>query len=197
MATDSSQVTAVGDRRVQRTRAALLAAAVRLVSERGTTSIAVTDLAEAAGVSRQVVYLQFGDRDSLLAAAAVELAERELYPLFPDLGADTLRARVLAAARHLAVHHRFYRALATGSCSFALRTAAIRSFDQLHRQTPVPILDALPPRDAAVAGTFVVGGVMAVIDDWLLADREREPDPLVLTDRLLALAVTFTGLRRG
>lgn len=197
MATDSSQVTAVGDRRVQRTRAALLAAAVRLVSERGTTSIAVTDLADAASVSRQVVYLQFGDRDSLLAAAAMDLAERELYPLFPDLSADTLRSRVLAAARHLAGHHRFYRALVTGSCNFALRTAAIRSFDQLHRQKPVPILDTLPPPDAAVAGTFVVGGVMAVIDDWLLADREREPDPLVLTDRLLALAVTFTGLRRG
>ena len=63
---------------MQRSRAALLAAAVRLVSERGTTAIPVTDLAEAADVSRQLVYLQFGDRDALLVAAAADLVTREL-----------------------------------------------------------------------------------------------------------------------
>jgi AcrR family transcriptional regulator len=49
-----------------------MAAAVRLVSERGTTALPVTDLAEAADVSRQLVYLQFGDRDALLVAAAAD-----------------------------------------------------------------------------------------------------------------------------
>ncbi|WP_063001657.1 TetR family transcriptional regulator [Nocardia mikamii] len=67
---------------MQRTRAALLDAAVRLVSERGTTSVTVTELADAAGVSRQVVYLQFGDRDSALPAAAMDMAEREVFPCF-------------------------------------------------------------------------------------------------------------------
>jgi AcrR family transcriptional regulator len=47
---------------------------VACVSERGTTAVPVTDLADAANVSRQLVYLQFGDRDSLLVAAAVDLA---------------------------------------------------------------------------------------------------------------------------
>lgn len=183
------------DRRVQRTRAALFEAAVRLVSERGTTAITVTELADAAGVSRQVVYLQFGDRDSLLAAAAVALAERELYPLFPDLSEDTLRTRALSAARHLSAHHRFYRALVTGSCAFALRTAAIRSFELLHRQATVSVFTTTQPEDAAAAGTFLIGGVMAVIDDWLLTQNNQEPDPNVLTDRLLTLTTAFTGLR--
>jgi len=31
-------------------------------------------------VSRQVVYVQFGDRDSLLVEAAVDLVRRELFP---------------------------------------------------------------------------------------------------------------------
>ncbi|MBB5916234.1 AcrR family transcriptional regulator [Nocardia transvalensis] len=193
MSQHSSQVMAGGDRRVRRTRAALFEAAVRLVSERGTTSIAVTELADAAGVSRQVVYLQFGDRESLLAAAAMDLTERELYPLLPDLGEDTLRHRIHSAARHLAGHHRFYRALVTGSCGFALRTAAIRSFEDLHRRNPVPVLENMRPHTAA-AGTFLVGGVMAVIDDWLL-ETEREPDPTVLAERLLAMAAHFTDLR--
>lgn len=68
------------DRRVRRSRAALMAAAVRLVSERGTSDIPVTDLAEAADVSRRLVYLQFGDRDTLLTEAAIDLVRRELLP---------------------------------------------------------------------------------------------------------------------
>jgi AcrR family transcriptional regulator len=68
------------DRRVRRNRAALMAAAVRLVSERGTTALPVADLADAADVSRQLVHLQFGDRDALLVAAATDLVERELIP---------------------------------------------------------------------------------------------------------------------
>ena len=64
------------DRRVRRSRAALMAAAVRLVSERGKTDIPITELAEAADVSRRVVYLQFADRDTLLVAAALDLVRR-------------------------------------------------------------------------------------------------------------------------
>ncbi|MGV9678452.1 TetR/AcrR family transcriptional regulator [Nocardia sp. NPDC003482] len=189
----SSQAVTSGDRRVQRTRTALFEAVVRLVSERGTTSIAVTDLADAAGVSRQVVYLQFGDRDALLAAAAMDLTERELYPLFSDLSEATLRSRILSAATFLAHHHRFYRPLVTGSGAFALRIAASRSFAALHRRASLPVLEALSPATRAAAATFVVGGTMAVIDDWLLA-ADGEPDPRVLTERLTALSATFTGL---
>src|SRR5947208_1875807 len=101
------------DRRVERSRAALMAAAVRLVAERGTTAIPVTDLAEAANVSRQLVYLQFGDRDALLVAAAADLVRRELVPEADD------RSGMVATARHFARHRSFYRAMLTGSCAFA------------------------------------------------------------------------------
>ncbi len=194
MPSASSQATLVGDRRVLRTRTALFAAAVRLVSARGSTSIPVTELADAAGVSRQVVYLQFGDRESLLVAAAMDLWERELYPLFPDLRQDTMRTRMLSAADHLAEYHRFYRALITGSCAFALRAAATQSFRSLHSKAAIPVFDDIPAQHLAVAGTFLVGGVMAVIDDWLLTASEEKPDPLVLTDHLLSTANSFTSL---
>ncbi len=194
MPQNSPPAVTTGDRRVQRTRAALYEAAVRLVSERGTTAIPVTELADTAQVSRQVVYLQFGDRDALLAAAAMDLCERELYPLLPDLSDGAQRDRLLAVAQHLAEHHRFYRALIGGSCAFTLRTAAVRSFATLHRHSAVPFLDVLPAQEATVAGTFLVGGAMAVIEDWLLAIPDLAPDPLVLTDRLCMMAATFWGL---
>ncbi|MGW0583558.1 TetR family transcriptional regulator [Streptomyces sp. NPDC002920] len=93
------------DRRVLRSRAALMAAAVRLVSEQGTTTLPVADLSNAADVSRQLVYLQFGDRDALLVAAAADLVERELLPEVRDDSAPH-RVRLLAMARHFARHRR-------------------------------------------------------------------------------------------
>src|ERR1700716_2026560 len=100
------------DRRVRRSRAALTAAAVRLVSERGTTDIAVTDLTEAADVSRKLLYMHFGDRDGLLVAAALDLVEREVLA---QPAPEDVRDRMLALARHFAEHRPFYRAILTGS----------------------------------------------------------------------------------
>ncbi|MFD0487807.1 helix-turn-helix domain-containing protein [Saccharopolyspora spinosporotrichia] len=54
----------VRDRRVRRSRAALMRAAVELVTERGTAAVTLSDIAEAADVSRRVVYQHFGDRDA-------------------------------------------------------------------------------------------------------------------------------------
>src|SRR5215472_1591063 len=66
------------DRRVVRSRSALMRAAVALVGERGTTAVPIPDIAEAADVSRQLVYLHFGNREMLLLEAALDLARKEL-----------------------------------------------------------------------------------------------------------------------
>jgi AcrR family transcriptional regulator len=48
-------------------RAQLVAIAYRLLQERGLDSVSVEDVADAAGVSRSLVYAYFGDRDGLVA----------------------------------------------------------------------------------------------------------------------------------
>ena len=48
-------------------RAQLVAIAYRLLEERGLDSVSVEDVADAAGVSRSLVYAYFGDRDGLVA----------------------------------------------------------------------------------------------------------------------------------
>jgi AcrR family transcriptional regulator len=54
----------------------LFAAAIKLVTERETTAITVSELADAADVSRRVVYQQFKDKDSLLLEAGLDFARR-------------------------------------------------------------------------------------------------------------------------
>src|SRR5436190_129354 len=99
----------------------LTRAAVSLVTGRGTAAVPISDIAEAADVSRRVVYKHFGDRDALLLEAGLDLARRELLPAIADTShLPPGRARALAMVRHFADHRVFYRALLTGSCAFAL-----------------------------------------------------------------------------
>lgn len=170
-----------------RSRAALMAAAVRLVSERGTTALPITDLADAANVSRQLVYLQFGDRDALLMAAAADLVERELMPQVADAGAPP-RARMLAMARHFAGHRPFYRAMLTGSCAFPMTRAMNGLFGSLVTRSGLRAvfgdLDEATARDLAV---LITGGTGAIVNDWLV-DAAGPLDPEELADRLLRLS---------
>ncbi|MEV6158090.1 helix-turn-helix domain-containing protein [Nonomuraea sp. NPDC052129] len=178
------------DRRVLRSRAALMAAAVRLVSERGTTALPVGDLSDAANVSRQLVYLQFGDRDALLVAAAADLVERELIPEAGDDGAPR-RARVLAMARHFARHRPFYRAMLTGSCAFPMTRALNRLFGSLITTTGLrEVFGDLDDGTARDLATMITGGTGAIVNDWVV-DADDPLDPEELTDRLLRLSTAY------
>ncbi|GLY43179.1 TetR family transcriptional regulator [Amycolatopsis sp. NBRC 101858] len=178
--------------RAVRSRAALFAAAVELVSGRGSANVPVTDLAEAAGVSRQLVYLHFADRDALLVAAATDLARRELV-----LGEQSGRAAVLATARHFAAHRAFYRALLTGPCAFALTTALTELLAPGNRQVVRALFgDQVPAATADDLAVFLTGGAGALINAWLLGD-EDPLDPEKLTNRLVRLMHTLGGLPEG
>jgi AcrR family transcriptional regulator len=182
------------DRRVRRSRSALMAAAVRLVSERGTTDIPVTDLAEAADVSRRVVYLQFRDRDTLLTEAAIDLVRRELLPR-AGAGGDPAEG-VAALAHHFAAHRSFYRPMLTGSCAFAMTSTLNELFGSLNRPAVRQLFGELDRRTADDLSEFVAGGAATVVNNWVITG----PDPLdpeELTDRLLRLASALTLGRQG
>ncbi|HEX8865496.1 MAG TPA: helix-turn-helix domain-containing protein, partial [Lentzea sp.] len=98
------------DRRVRRTRAAVLQAAFDLVTARGTTTVTLSEIAEAADVSRRVVYQHFGDLDSVLLESGLDLCRRELLPRLTGMREDP-RSKTLATARHFAEHQVFYSAL--------------------------------------------------------------------------------------
>jgi AcrR family transcriptional regulator len=186
------------DRRVRRSRAALLAAVVTLVAERGTAAVPISDIAEAADVSRQVVYLRFGDRDALLLEAALDLARRELLPRVadaPDTSAG--RARALAVARHFADHRPFYRALLTSSCAFALNKVLTGLLLPVNRQVVRQLygerLDAHAVEDVAL---FVTGGWAAFVNTWVIEGGDPL-DPEEFTDRLMRTAAVLTTATGG
>jgi AcrR family transcriptional regulator len=179
---------------VLRSRAALMAAAVRLVSERGTTDIPVTDLAEAANVSRQLVYLQFGDSDALLVAAAVDLVRRELISQTED-AVDVPLEGTRAMAGHFAGHRSFYRAMLTGSCAFAMTRTLNGLFGSFNRKIVREQFGELDQAAAEDLSAFFAGGTGAIVNDWLI-EGDDPLDPEELAGRLLRLRSVLTGSRQ-
>ncbi|MDN3239507.1 TetR family transcriptional regulator [Glycomyces tritici] len=178
---------------MRRTRAALLGAATALVSARGTANVPVSDIADAAGVSRQLVYLHYGDRDTLLLEAALDLARRELAEHGDDAhGEDSGRDRALAIARHFAAHQDFYRAMFATANAFALGQVVGGLLSPLRCDALLARYgEAVPAGAVEDFAVFVTGGGTALMAAWL--ESGEEPlDPEAMADRLQSISGLLT-----
>ncbi|WP_025351447.1 TetR/AcrR family transcriptional regulator [Nocardia nova] len=182
------------DRRVRRSRAAIMDATITLVTERETSAISMTELAEAAGVSRPVLYQHYGDRDRILCAAMTALINRELLPNFDPDPADPLRAAQMLY-EHFAHYRRFYRALLLGPAALMV----LRTITDLFISSGA---DSLRQRSDGAVGEAEIhelakflssAGAMALAE-WLV----EEPEPLDPTTRaamLIRLDQTYSHIR--
>ncbi|MEU0267111.1 TetR family transcriptional regulator [Nocardioides sp. NPDC006303] len=183
------------DRRVRRSRAALIQAAIALVTERGTAAIPISDIAAAAGVSRQLVYQHFGDRDALLLEAALDLARTELLPRFAEASAEG-RERALAMTRHFAEHRVFYRAMLNSSSAYALTKALSGLIIPVNRRAiDAQFAEEYDPQQLDDLAVFVTGGGATVVNAWV-TDADDPLDPEGLADRLIGLLGVITGALR-
>jgi AcrR family transcriptional regulator len=170
------------DRRVRRSRSALMEAAVALVHERGTAAVALSDIAEAADVGRKAAYQQFGDRDTLLLEASIDLMRRELLPKIVTLPPG--RARAVASSRHFAEHRSFYRAILASSSASQLSAAVGELFLPRTRERLEFLFADLDAQFVSDVAIQLHGGMIALLTKWLVDGG----DPLnaeEFADRLL------------
>lgn len=156
-------------------------AALDLVSARETAAITMSDIAEAANVSRKAAYQQFGDRDALLLHTALDLLRRELIPSLAALPRG--RERMLCNARHFAQHRAFYRPLLLGACGLPLSRELAHILAPLTRESMAAQFgDTVGADTLADLTTTYVGGSTALLIAWLVEDPEPL-DPEHFTDR--------------
>jgi AcrR family transcriptional regulator len=172
-------------------------AAIDLVTERGTAVVSISDIAETADVSRPVVYQHFGDRETLLLEAALDLAERELLPGISGTASADPREHALAVARHFADHRACYRAMLMSSSGFALNSSLSALLIPVNRQLVEPLSGlTLDPQGAEDLATFLTGGVAALVNMWVVEGADPL-DPEVFTDRLMRMMpIATAGLRQ-
>jgi AcrR family transcriptional regulator len=92
-----SEATAAPGTKRERTRAALIAAAARLVGEKGYHNTSLEDVANLAGMTRGAIYGNFRDRDELFMAV-LQARWRPIVPEFQPGASLKEQMRILARA---------------------------------------------------------------------------------------------------
>ena len=148
----------------EKTRDAVLEAALRLFSEHGYLGVRVEDIAREAGVSRATFYKHFAEREEILAMLLTRLlgTEDDDTTPAPDELAGDLGARVQAQARAILDRMLEQEDLARFVYSLPVRHEALLGAQQLPRPSAFGRVDRLLD-DAAATGELREGVPTAVV----------------------------------
>lgn len=183
------------DPRSDRSRRALVAAAIGLLDETDAYAITVQDVARRAEVTRPTFYAHFGDLATLFQAAGVQrLAEsfgRLAVP--PSLvgGAATVAAALRPLLVDLHAHAVFYVRVLRGPGGHDTQAAAIRFLaDRITTVSPLGPFLTRDGANASDAATFLAAGAIWLIGGWL---ESGSADVDEITTRLTALLLSFAN----
>lgn len=175
------------DPRAERVRTRIREAAFALAHEQPVDRLTVGDIVARAGVSRQVFYQHFTDRDDAVATAVTV----SFAAATADIGGDA-RARVLRLFDFVAEHRAMYRNVVPSTVTQRV-VAAFRG--ELTPACEEMTAAAMPPV-SAIAGVgadavtrFLVGGFTEVLRSWM-----DDPDATDLADRVQAALDTVNAL---
>ena len=136
-----------------------------------------------------MVYQHFGDRDTLLLEAGLDLARRELLPRLAETPQSaTGREQALAVARHFANHRRVLPRAAD-------RTLRVRAQPRADRPAPAGQQaghigqlygDRLTPQATDDLAAFLTGGADSFVTTWVVEGGDPL-DPEAFTDRLMTV----------
>lgn len=161
------------DPRAERVRTLLRQAAFDLAHERPVDEITVGDLVARAGVSRQVFYRHFTDRDDAVATACTVAFSAAVA----DIEGDA-RARVISLFAFVAEHRAMYRNVVPSAVTqrvvTAFRDELLPACDEIAAQgmrVVGPIADIAP--DAV--SRFLVGGFQEVLRSWMEDPSPADP----------------------
>jgi AcrR family transcriptional regulator len=165
--------------------------ACRLLEQQGVGTMSIEDVADAAGVSRSLVYAYFGDRDGLVAEVYLRVLEQVDEALEPHRPADLPRdqatvAEIIEGCLLFAEEHpAAWRLLVTDSVR--RHPAIVRS--RSRRVLALAGMSGGPVGDALVADA-ILGLLEAGVLHWLdHSDLPPEEAATLLAD------ILWTGLR--
>lgn len=158
---------------VDRTKAAVLAAARELVAAGGGTQLSVGAVARRAGVSRLTIYNRFGSRSELLRAVAGEAHGRALPPAANGAKhpREELRDRITAACSTWSSDPALFRALPTVTTAGDPATQKDRGLAER-----LAAADQLRPGCSLKEAEDVIGALTSfAVFDRLHQDGRRSP----------------------
>jgi AcrR family transcriptional regulator len=175
------------DPRAERVRTLLRDAAFALAHERPVDELTVSDLVARAGVSRQVFYQHFSDRDDAVATAfTVAFASA-----VSDIRGDA-RARIIGLFGFAAEHRSMYRNVVPSAVTqrvvAAFRTELLPACEDL-AANGMRVVGAIANVEQDAVARFLVGGFQEVLRSWM-----EDPDAGDLRGRVTAAFDTVDAL---
>lgn len=187
------------DRRVRRTRKALLDALLTLMIDKGYEAISVQDIIDRADVGRSTFYTHYNDKDDLLQDGMADFRTIvEQSETVPHDGQRILNFS-LNMFRHIHEHQHLARALfarpARAPVLSHIETVladVIRAnlLDPSEAQNPSTTV----PPEALVR--YVVGSYLSLLEWWLGTDPPSTPEDIDRTFRALVMPGIRTATRR-
>ena len=179
------------DPRAERVRAKLHDAAFALAHERPVDQLTVGDLVARAGVSRQVFYRHFTDRDDAVATAfAIAFAAATA-----DLDGDP-RSRILRIFGLAAEHRSMYRNVVPSAVAqrvvAAFRAELLPACEELAARA-LPIVGSIAGLEPDAVSRFLVGGFQEVLRSWM-EDPSESGQSTDLLGRVTAALDTVDAL---
>jgi AcrR family transcriptional regulator len=179
------------DPRAERVRAKLHDAAFALAHERPVDQLTVGDLVARAGVSRQVVYRHFTDRDDAVATAfAIAFAAATA-----DLDGDP-RSKILRIFGLAAEHRSMYRNVVPSAVAqrvvAAFRAELLPACEELAARAR-PVVGSIAGLEPDAVSRFLVGGFQEVLRSWM-EDPSESGEATDLLGRVTAALDTVDAL---
>jgi AcrR family transcriptional regulator len=175
------------DPRAARVRNRLRDAAYELAHERPVDGLTVGDIVTRAGVSRQVFYQHFRDRDDAVAFAF----SAAFAPATADLGGDP-GARIVALFDFAADHREMYRNIAPSAVTQRVVTAFRAELAPACEEIAaagMPAVTTVASLTPEAVSRFLVGGFMEVLRSWM-----EDADGTDLRGRVTAALDTVSAL---
>ena len=168
------------DRRIVRSRNAILSAFERLLMEKPLADITVSAIAREANVDRKTFYVHFGTVDGLLDAIAVDVVEMivdSVEKMRSSMGGDTSERALGAAAS-------FFKTVNEALCNNLVLNR------QLIENIPLDDFMALKDEMFDYYLAFLLSGIIGIYRAWALSDGS------VPIERVSAVAndLTLNGL---
>jgi AcrR family transcriptional regulator len=175
------------DPRAERVRTRLREAAFALAHETSVDQLTVGDIVARAGVSRQVFYQHFRDRDDAVATAFMVAFSSATA----DIGGDP-SARILRLFDFASEHRSMYRNIVPSAVTqrvVAAFRAELAPACQQIAACGMPVVTTIAALTPDSVTRFLVGGFMEVLRSWM-----EDPDSTDLRGRVSAALDTVNAL---
>ncbi|MCB0949510.1 MAG: helix-turn-helix transcriptional regulator [Mycobacterium sp.] len=153
------------DPRAERVRAKLRDAALALAHERPVDELTVGDLVARAGVSRQVFYQHFADRDDAVATAFTVAFAAATAGIQGEPRSRIMRIFELAA-EHRAMYRNVVPSAVAQRVVTAFRAELLPACEQLAARA-MPAIGATTGLEPEAVSRFLVGGFQEVLRSWM------------------------------